>query len=328
MSTMLVSVKKEICSGCATCISVCPFDAIKRDHILAEVDIDLEKCQLCGICYTACPASAIDITYYDSKTLIEKLRSLKEKRASDTLVLMCRGNSPSTCDVYKILKERGIETAEYIPLRLPCAGRVPVEVILHALNLGIRKVISIQCDDRYCRFKQGTKASTSRFALLNILLEQVGYDHDLITVVKHSRKVIYNTEECVGCGKCVFICPFGAIEAKDLGTPKIDLDLCVGCGACALVCPHGAIQLEGYELNNIITMISRLGETAKKLKERGKAPIILAFCCQWSEFLSLDQPENLLLKRNTFTIEIPCFKALDPFYVIEALRMALTLSLR
>jgi coenzyme F420-reducing hydrogenase delta subunit len=34
----------------------------------------------------------------------------------------------------------------------------------------------------------------------------------------------------------------------------------------------------------------------------------------------LDQPEKELLKKNAVTLEVPCFKALDPVHVVNALQ--------
>jgi coenzyme F420-reducing hydrogenase delta subunit/Pyruvate/2-oxoacid:ferredoxin oxidoreductase delta subunit len=148
------------------------------------------------------------------------------------------------------------------------------------------------------------------------LLEQLGFSKDALKVIKYSRKAVYETEKCVGCDKCVFICPYGAIEAEEFATPKIDYDLCVGCGACALVCPHLAIQIKGFAFEDVL---KRYEESAKRLKAEGKFPVILVFCCQWSEFSALDDPESLLLKKKAIIMEIPCFKALDPVHVVDAL---------
>ncbi|MEM2386970.1 MAG: hydrogenase iron-sulfur subunit, partial [Candidatus Bathyarchaeia archaeon] len=122
---------------------------------------------------------------------------------------------------------------------------------------------------------------------------------------------------CVGCDKCIFICPYKAIEADHFATPKILYDYCMGCGACALVCPHYAIQLKGFEFENVL---KRYCDSAIRLKAERKSPVVLVFCCQWSEFLALDYPETMLFKRNAVTLEIPCFKALDPVHVVNALR--------
>jgi coenzyme F420-reducing hydrogenase delta subunit/ferredoxin len=214
------------------------------------------------------------------------------------------------------LKNQDLKVENYVPLRLPCSGRVPTEFVFKALKAGIKNVVSIQCEDGFCRFKEGTKINARRMMLGKALLEQLGFSDDALRVVRYSRKAVYETAKCVGCDKCVFICPYSAIEAEEFATPKIDYDACVGCGACALVCPHFAIEVKGFEFENVL---KRYGESAAKLKKEGKFPLVLAFCCQWSEFTALDDPKSLILKKKAITMEIPCFKALDPVHVIQAL---------
>jgi len=310
-----VEINQDYCSRCCICHSICPYEAIKRDAETGKVEIDLQKCQVCGICYSACPVMAINIVYYDYDSLTKYVDCVREKTKSDTLVLMCRGNSPSTCEVEEILKEQGLKIRDYAPLRLPCSGRVPAEFIFRVLKSGMKNIVSIQCEDAYCRFKEGTKINARRLALSGAVLSQLGIDKDALRVVKYSRKVDYDTEKCVGCDKCVFICPYEAIEAENFATPKILLDRCMGCGACALVCPHHAIQVKGFEFENVLR---RYMEAAKKLKSQGVFPVILVFCCQWSEFSALDDPENPLFKKAVL-MEVPCFKALDPVHVVNAL---------
>jgi len=48
-----------------------------------------------------------------------------------------------------------------------------------------------------------------------------------------------NPSECVGCGRCVEVCPPEAITSGK--PPLFDLDRCIGCFCCAEVCPQGAI---------------------------------------------------------------------------------------
>jgi coenzyme F420-reducing hydrogenase delta subunit len=314
--TAAVTINQDLCSKCCICHSICPYEAIKRDPETGKVEIDLPKCQVCGICYSACPVMAIEMVYYDCENLLKYVKNMREKCKSDTLVLMCRGNSQSSCEVEKILKDQSLKLSNYITLRLPCSGRVSTEFIFQALKSGIKKVVSIQCEDKFCRFKEGTKISTRRMLLGGAVLEQFGLSKDSLVVVKHSRKVLYDTEKCVGCDKCVFICPYKAIEAEPLATPKILYENCMGCGACALVCPHSAIQVEGFEFEDVM---KRYAEAARKLKAEGKFPVILVFVCQWSEFQALDNPESLLFKK-AMVMEVPCFKALDPVHVVNALR--------
>jgi coenzyme F420-reducing hydrogenase delta subunit len=314
--TVVVSVNQDYCSRCLICHSVCPYEAVKRDPETGKVEIDMQKCQVCGICYSACPVFAIEILYYDYDSLLKYVEEAWKKTGAETLVLMCRGNSPSTLEIEDILKEQGLSLKNYVPLRLPCSGRVPTEFIFKVLGLGIKNVVSIQCEDPFCRFKEGTKVNTRRLFLSRRVLEDLGFNRDAVRVVKYSRKVVYDTLKCVGCDKCVFICPYAAIEAEHFATPKILYEYCMGCGACALVCPHHAIQLKGFEFENVL---KRYCDSAVRLKADGKSPLILVFCCQWSEFQALDNPEEVLFKRNAVTLEIPCFKALDPVHVVNAL---------
>jgi coenzyme F420-reducing hydrogenase delta subunit len=312
----VVSINQDYCSRCSICHSICPYEAIKRDLETGKVEIDMQKCQVCGICYSACPVLAIDMKYYDYESLVKHVKSLREKCDSDTLVLMCRGNSPNTCEIEEILKEQHLNMGNYIPLRLPCAGRVPTEFIFQVLKSGIKHVVSIQCEDAFCRFKEGTKINTRRLLLGKAVLQQFGLSKDALRVVKYSRKVVYDTSKCVGCDKCVFICPYGAIEAEAFATPKILSEDCMGCGACVLVCPHSAIQIKGFEFEQVM---KRYAEAAQQLKAEGKSRVILVFVCQWSEFEALDDPFSSLFKKAV-VMEIPCFKSLDPVHVINALQ--------
>ena len=311
-----ININQDYCSKCSICHSICPYEATKRDSETGKVEINLQKCQVCGICYSACPSLAIDIVYYDYDSLLKYVNCMQDKCKSDTLVLMCRGNSPATCEIEEILQNQGLKISNYMPLRLPCSGRIPTEFIFQVLKSGVKNVVSIQCEDEFCRYKEGTKINARRLMLGRALLGQLGFSKDALKVIKYSRKAVYETEKCVGCDKCVFICPYEAIEAEEFATPKIDYDLCVGCGACALVCPHLAIQVKGFAFEDVL---KRYEESVAKLKAKRKFPLILVFCCQWSEFPALDNPESLLLKKKAIVLEIPCFKALDPVHVVEAL---------
>jgi heterodisulfide reductase subunit A len=71
-----------------------------------------------------------------------------------------------------------------------------------------------------------------------------------------------NPARCVGCGKCIQTCPFGAIkEIQDrFGNPKAEVidTVCQGCGICTVTCPQGAIQLEHFTDNQILAEVNAL----------------------------------------------------------------------
>ena len=230
---------------------------------------------------------------------------------------MCRGNSPSTGEVDDILKEQGLKVDNYIPLRLPCSGRVPTDFVFDVMNSGVKNIISVQCEDPFCRYKEGTKINTRRLVLARNVLKQLGFDENAVKIIKYSRKAVYDVQECVGCDKCIFICPYGALEFESFATPKVIEEKCVGCGACQLVCPHHAIQVKGFEFENVL---KRYGTSAEQLKAKNDAPAVLAFVCQWSEFSALDNPNKAFEDKNVLALEVPCFKSMDPVHVVNALQ--------
>jgi len=312
-----IEIHDDYCGNCEICSVVCPFEAISRDEKTGKLALDIEKCQMCGICVSACPSSAIDLVYYDIDSLINYVRRRMEETGSKTLVLTCRGSNPVTGALEDILKNE--EVKDFVSLRLPCVGRVPPEFFLEAIALGVKKILVIQCEEVYCRFKEGSRIGANRFLLLQTLIDKLGHDPKTLTLVRNSMKAVYETEKCVGCGKCVFICPYDAIEWSSIGTPEIDLEACMGCGACAMVCPHQAIELKGYEYDSVSHLIQRYCINAREARSRSKTPVVMVFCCQWSEFSALDNLQTGSLGENVMFIEVPCAKGLDPVHIIEAL---------
>ncbi|UCH31386.1 MAG: hydrogenase iron-sulfur subunit [Candidatus Bathyarchaeota archaeon] len=317
VGTLGIKLDDTFCGRCSICSSICPYDAISEEPKTGEIKIDTEKCQFCGICYSACPVKAIEVIYYDYDSLLKRVEASIIKSKADSLILMCRGNSPPTCEVEDILK---IGADNYVPLRVPCVGRIPPQFLFKALTIGINSIIAIRCEEDFCRFKDGSRINNQRLLLTKQVLRELGYEDDRLRLVTYARKAVYDTDKCVGCDKCVFICPYEAIEVEDFATPKVNFEKCVGCGSCALVCPHLAIQVEGFEYETVSHRLRRYGAAIEELKSQDKSPLILVFCCQWSEFSILDHPEGLF-NNKALVLEIPCFKGLDPYLVIEALHV-------
>ncbi|MFW9896670.1 MAG: 4Fe-4S binding protein, partial [Candidatus Thorarchaeota archaeon] len=75
-----------------------------------------------------------------------------------------------------------------------------------------------------------------------------------------------NSELCIGCGKCVEVCPYNAIElvesTQDFEEVSLTVKksfihpaLCKGCGTCAATCPNRAIAVKHYDFDQITAMI-------------------------------------------------------------------------
>ncbi|MDR0816607.1 MAG: CoB--CoM heterodisulfide reductase iron-sulfur subunit A family protein [Desulfovibrio sp.] len=70
-----------------------------------------------------------------------------------------------------------------------------------------------------------------------------------------------DTRRCVGCGKCIRCCPFGALKETTIrGEIKADVieTVCQGCGLCTTTCPQGAVQLSHATDNQILAEVNAL----------------------------------------------------------------------
>ena len=59
--------------------------------------------------------------------------------------------------------------------------------------------------------------------------------------------LLHYENKCIGCGKCIQVCPQGAHKVVD-GKHVIDRSLCVRCGKCADVCFASALVMSSKEM--------------------------------------------------------------------------------
>jgi len=75
--------------------------------------------------------------------------------------------------------------------------------------------------------------------------------------------VIIDENKCTGCGTCVIVCPFGALEKDEKGVAKVFESICKSCGLCAASCPEKAITMSLFSDTNIITQALTILERRK-----------------------------------------------------------------
>jgi len=92
-------------------------------------------------------------------------------------------------------------------------------------------------------------------------------------------------ELCIGCMRCVKVCPFAAIEqigqpGKD-GTVKILPAACMGCGTCAAECNFDAIEMPYFTKEQILAQVD--AALAEHPEEK-----CLVFTCNWCSYAGAD----------------------------------------
>lgn len=69
-------INEEICSGCKTCIALCPFNAISFDEEKQISWINEALCKGCGVCAAACPSGAITARHFTTEQLLSEIEGV------------------------------------------------------------------------------------------------------------------------------------------------------------------------------------------------------------------------------------------------------------
>ncbi|RPJ17729.1 MAG: CoB--CoM heterodisulfide reductase iron-sulfur subunit A family protein [Desulfobacteraceae bacterium] len=80
--------------------------------------------------------------------------------------------------------------------------------------------------------------------------------HD--TVVASGSVCEVDEKKCMGCGQCILVCTYGAIEFRETKQGKkavVNPVICKGDGLCNAKCPTGAIKLKHYTDEEIVSQI-------------------------------------------------------------------------
>lgn len=76
MEPMTAYVSEEFCSGCKTCLPMCPFSAISRDEERGIAVINPVLCKGCGTCVAACPSGAITQNMFEDRQIFAEIEEL------------------------------------------------------------------------------------------------------------------------------------------------------------------------------------------------------------------------------------------------------------
>jgi len=168
------------CTFCLTCYRCCPHGAIywsaDNKPIISPV-----ACQGCGICASECPMDAIQIGDFNDAEMIDRVTQSATGRSdgNPTIVAFCCQNSgmeaARMAESFGMRLPKGLKT-----VAVPCAGKVDIDYVMHALAEGADGVVVMACHDGNCKSENGSLFAKWRTANAQEMLDAIGIEKDRI----------------------------------------------------------------------------------------------------------------------------------------------------
>jgi heterodisulfide reductase subunit A len=76
ISPQVAVVDEKLCSGCKTCLSLCPYLAISFIEEDSVARVNEALCKGCGTCVAACPAGAITARHFTTDQIMAQIEGL------------------------------------------------------------------------------------------------------------------------------------------------------------------------------------------------------------------------------------------------------------
>jgi heterodisulfide reductase subunit A len=185
----VAEIDKELCTGCANCIQICPTSAIRlksRDGLLSLAEVEVLRCTGCGNCLVACPVKAISLPGWDDASILTQISAALEKPTfveEGTPLPSTKGKILAfTCEwsAYAAADIAGTQKISYPTntriIRLNCSARLDPLHILWAFLNGAAGVFVGLCTRGDCHYGRSNLHAEQRILTLKKQLDEHGID--------------------------------------------------------------------------------------------------------------------------------------------------------
>ncbi|UCD91635.1 MAG: hydrogenase iron-sulfur subunit, partial [Methanobacteriota archaeon] len=198
------TVIRSKCAACLTCTRVCPYNAINPKAV-TFAEVIPTQCEGCGICTASCPGEAIVLPNFEDLNVDTSLEKLLASNPTPTgeqqvIAFCCDHGAYEAADLCGSM--RLDLPVQFKILRLPCSGKVEVQYLLKAIELGADGVMVIGCKDGNCNYKNGSERARKRVEEAKRLLKEIGLDDTRLEMFNISssladqfREVVVNMTE-------------------------------------------------------------------------------------------------------------------------------------
>jgi heterodisulfide reductase subunit A-like polyferredoxin/coenzyme F420-reducing hydrogenase delta subunit len=176
-----VRVDRKKCTICLTCVRSCPHQAMH--FVLRRPQAHPLACQVCGVCAAECPMDAIQIQDFQDSVVIQEISGNFTDRKFDTIVpqvvaFCCQNSAHKTLEQALLFREPLPIGFEFI--KVPCAGKIDPDHVLHAFQEGADGVVVLACPIEGCKSFEGNKKARERVAYLREVLSELGLEPERI----------------------------------------------------------------------------------------------------------------------------------------------------
>ncbi len=180
-------VDESLCGGCTTCVKTCAFGACSINKETGLSQVDVRRCRGCGKCVVGCPVGARDIISSPHDYLLASIRQLADTEISGDKVVgfLCSGCGYPAADAAgrQVLEGGATYPASFLPIRIPCGGRLDTLYVLEAFKRGFDGVVVFRCREGHCHNLIGNLDMDRRINLLRTVLRSRNIDDTRLRIV-------------------------------------------------------------------------------------------------------------------------------------------------
>jgi coenzyme F420-reducing hydrogenase delta subunit/NAD-dependent dihydropyrimidine dehydrogenase PreA subunit len=200
LSRPVVEIDAALCTGCGTCVQVCPTSAIRmqdRERLLSQAHVDWTRCIGCGNCVVACPVKSLRLPEWDDGSIFAQIEAAFPNRElagrngqlahqAKIVVLGCSWSAYAAADI------AGSRRCSYPPgtrlIRLSCAARFDPFMALWALIHGADGVVVGTCCRDHCHYGSGNLYAEQRVQDLRQQMAEYGLDQRRLRLLQVSSE--------------------------------------------------------------------------------------------------------------------------------------------
>ena len=176
-----VHIDRKKCTICLTCVRSCPHQAMH--FVFRRPQAHPLACQVCGVCAAECPMDAIQIKDFQDAVVLREISGNFTDRKFDTVVpqvvaFCCQNSADKTLQQALLFREPLPIGFEFI--KVPCAGKIDPDHVLHAFQEGADGVLVLACPLEGCKSFEGNKKALERVEYLREVLSELGLEPERI----------------------------------------------------------------------------------------------------------------------------------------------------